>query len=76
MQRLISNKRRMRKATDEGEEIELLKEQIAELENEKFICTKSITASHVNAYIDKVVRMLAKRKRKPINDAILSMTSG
>ena len=51
----------MRKTTDE-EEIKLLKEQIAELENEKFICTKSITPSHVNAYIDKVVRMLAKKQ--------------
>ena len=51
----------MRKTTDE-EEIKLLKEQIAELENEKFICTKSITASHVNAYIDKVARMIAKKK--------------
>ena len=51
----------MRKTTDE-EEIKLLKEQIAELEDEKFICTKSITASHVNAYIDKVASMIAKKK--------------
>lgn len=60
----IEAKKTIIKDIKENDELKLNMEQLAELEDKKFMCTKAISPSSVNAYIDRVVRDLGRAREQ------------